>query len=125
MDLAAWVLCLLLAVQVVFQAVLAAGAPWGHISYGGAHKGKLPKNYRIVSAVSILVYVLFISTVVAYSSEFITYPEGLSRVVLWVMVVFFGLGTLANAASRSKPERWWALYAAITLLCTLVVLGVL
>lgn len=125
MDLAAWILCALLAVQVVFQTKIAAGAPYGHISYGGKHEGKLPKNYRIVSAVSVLLYLFFISVVLAYSSELNAYSEGFSKAFLWVMVVFFGLGTLANAASRSKPERWWALYTIATLLCILLVLDVL
>jgi hypothetical protein len=124
MDSEAWLLCLLLAIQVVFQAKIAAGAPYGRISYGGNHEGRLPKNYRIASAVSVLVYLFFISVVVAYSSDLNTYSETFSRSVLWGMVVFFGLGTLANAASKSKPERWWALYALATLLCTLFVLDV-
>lgn len=125
MEIIAWVLCALLAVQVVFQAMLAAGAPWGHISYGGKHLGKLPMNYRIVSAVSVLVYLFFISVVIVYASELNAYPESFSRAVLWAMVVFFGLGTIANAASRSKPERWWALYTIIALLSVLLVLDVI
>ena len=122
MDIAAWLLCLLLAAQVVFQTMIAGGAPYGHISYGGAHKGKLPKNYRIVSAVYVLVYIFFICVVLTYSSDLNLFSETFSRSVLWFMAAFFGLGTLANAASRSKPERWWALYAIATLLCTLFVL---
>lgn len=125
MEIAAWILCALLAVQVAFQIKLATGAPWGHISYGGAHKGVLPKNYRMASAVSVLVYLFFISVVLAYSFDLSTYPDAFSRAVLWVMVVFFGLGTLANAASRSKPERWWALYTIAALLCVLIILGVI
>ena len=120
-----WILCALLAVQVVFQTKLAAGAPLGHIAYGGSHKGTLPKSYRIMSAVAVLVYLFFISVVLAYSSVLHTYPEAFSKAVLWAMVAFFGLGTLANLASRSKPERWWALYTIVTLASVLFVLDVL
>lgn len=125
MELSAWILCALLAVQVVFQTKIATGAPYGHVSYGGVHKGVLPRNYRILSAAFVAVYLFFISVVLAYSSELSTYPDGFSRIVLWIMVGFFGLGTLANAISRSKPERWWSLYTALSLLATLTVLDVL
>ena len=125
MNLEAWVLCALLAVQIVFQTKIATGAPYGHISYGGKYKGTLPKNYRIVSAMSVFVYLFFISVVLSYSSDLSIYPEALSRTVLWVMVVFFVLGTLANGASRSKPERWWVLYTVTSLIFTLLVLDIL
>ncbi len=125
MELSAWILCALLAVQVVFQTKIATGAQYGHISYGGMNKGVLPKKFRIISAVSVLVYLFFISVVLAYASDLTTYPDSFSRVVLWAMVIFFGLGILANAASRSKPERWWALYTMISLLCTLLVLDII
>jgi cell division protein FtsW (lipid II flippase) len=125
MNLEDWVLCALLAVQIVFQTKIAAGAPYGRISYGGKYKETLPKNYRIVSAMSVFVYLFFISVVLSYSSDLNTYSETFSRSVLWFMAVFFGLGTLANGASRSKPERWWALYTVIALLFTLLVLDIL
>jgi cell division protein FtsW (lipid II flippase) len=125
MNLEAWVLCALLGVQIVFQTKIATGAPYGRISYGGKYKGTLPKNYRIVSAVSVLVYLFFISVVLVYSSDLSTYSETFSKSVLWFMALFFGLGTVANIASRSKPERWWALYTVIALLFTLLVLDIL
>ncbi|WP_244292716.1 hypothetical protein [[Micrococcus luteus] ATCC 49442] len=42
----------------VFQAALIAGAPLGHLVWGGRHK-VLPPNLRIGSAVSIVLYALF------------------------------------------------------------------
>lgn len=33
----------------VFQALLAAGAPWGNLSWGGKHRGTLPDRLRAVS----------------------------------------------------------------------------
>ncbi len=50
----------------VFQASLALGAPFGHFAWGGKHK-VLPKNLRIGSLVSILVY-LFMSIVLLSKS---------------------------------------------------------
>jgi hypothetical protein len=108
----------------VFQAKLALGAPLGHIAYGGRHKGTLPKSYRIVSALAVLVYSFFTNVVIMASVEnYNAYSKGFVDNVLWVMLVFFGLGTIANAISPSKPERWWAAYTLTAAICTAVLLN--
>ncbi len=125
MDSAGWLLLGLLAVQVVFQAKLALGAPLGHIAYGGKHKGTLPKKYRIISAIAVIGYSFFMTIVVmASTANYNANSSGLVNGVLWIMVAFFGLGTITNAISPSKPERWWAFYTIAALLCTLIVLDV-
>ena len=48
----------LLAGLAVFQIALAAGAPLGHLAWGGKHR-VLPKGLRIASALSVGLYVLF------------------------------------------------------------------
>jgi len=121
-ETVAWVLCTLLIVQIVFQAMLASGARLGHIAYGGKHKGTLPNKLRLISAVAVVFYVFFFSVALTYATEMVIYPQRLNGVVLWVMSVFFGLGILANAASPSKPERWWALYALAAFVCTVALL---
>lgn len=50
--------CALLAALAVFQGALIAGAPIGHLAWGGQHR-ILPCKLRISSAVSIPVYALF------------------------------------------------------------------
>lgn len=121
METVGWILLGLLLVQVIFQAKLALGAPLGHIAYGGRHKGTLPKKYRIVSAVAVLVYSFFINIVfIASTADKNSNSGGFIDIVLWFMVVFFGLGTIANAISRSRPERWWALYTLAALICVLL-----
>lgn len=123
MDLAALVLSMLLVIQIGFQAKLAAGAPLGHIAYGGMHPGVLPKRYRITSGFAVVLYLFFLSVVLAYAFDLNTYSEGFTRAVLWIMVVFFVLGTIANLASRSKSERWWALYTIASVVCVLIMLN--
>ncbi len=114
----------LLAVQVAFQAKLALGAPLGHIAYGGRNKGTLPKKYRIISAFAVIGYAFFMNVVImAFAASNSTYSDGFVDSVLWVMAVFFGLGTVANAISPSKPERWWAVYTLAALICTLYLLA--
>lgn len=125
MDTAAWVLLVLLSLQVVFQTKLASGAPLGRIAYGGIHPGKLPKKYRVISGFAVLLYLFFISVVLAYLFRLNTYSDGFIRSVCWLMAIFFGVGTVANAISPSRPERWWSVYTLAALLCNLWILGVL
>lgn len=120
MESIGWILLGLLLVQVVFQAKLALGAPLGHIAYGGRHKGTLPNKYRVISAVAVLTYSFFMTIVImASTTGYKGSSSSIVEIVLWIMIAFFGLGTIANAISPSKPERWWAVYTFATLLCTL------
>jgi hypothetical protein len=96
-----------LASLAVFQIALAAGAPLGRLAWGGKHR-ILPTGLRIGSAVSVLVYALIawiIAAAVERAMDVGDYvydtPPG-----LWVITVYFGLGVLANAISRSRPERF-------------------
>ena len=104
-TVAAVVAYVLLAGLAVFQVALAAGAPLGHLAWGGKHP-VLPRGLRVASAVSVLVYALFawlISRAVAYATDVgddvTDYP------LIWVLTAYFGLGIVANAISRSIPER--------------------
>jgi hypothetical protein len=43
---------------------------------------------------------------------------------MWVLTGFFTLGTVANLASRSKIERFWApVSLAIAVCCAIVAIG--
>jgi hypothetical protein len=125
MEGAAIVAAVLMAVIGAFQLALAAGAPWGVAAYGGTWPGVLPKGIRINSlGFGAVVYPLAILYILdaGGSAEFSWLPA--SQVVVWVLVAFFGLGAVVNAASRSKIERWWAPVAlAITVCCVIVAIG--
>ena len=41
---------------VAFQVALAAGAPWGEVSWGGGHVGVLPEQLRVASGVSAVLW---------------------------------------------------------------------
>lgn len=121
MTAAAYLAAVLLVAQAGFQLALAAGAPWGRAAYGGVWPGVLPKGIRINSLVFgvliyplLILYVLHVGEVATF--DWLPAPD----VVIWVMVVFFGLGMLANAFSRSKVERLWAPFTLILTICTLV-----
>ena len=49
---------------------------------------------------------------------------GAGKMLMWVLVGFFALGTLMNLASRSKIERIWGPVSLVLVVyCTIVALG--
>lgn len=120
---AAVVACMLLGGLAVFQIALAAGAPVGHLAWGGKHR-VLPRGLRIGSALSVLLYGLFawvIAAAAAGVDRFGDYvpPE---NPAIWVLTAYFGVGILANLASRSRPERFvMTPVAAVLCACCLVI----
>jgi hypothetical protein len=122
MTTAAYVATVILVILSLFQLALAAGAPWGKASWGGAWEGVLPRGIRINSLVFgaflyplVILYMLDAGGV----SEFdFLRAEG---IVLWVLVFFFVTGTITNAMSRSKIEKMiWTLPTAVLAICTLI-----
>jgi hypothetical protein len=106
----------------MFQLNLAFGAPWGRLAWGGQHE-RLPMPLRIGSGVSILVYGLCATILLARAGqiELWTGADWLGT-VSWVIATFLGLGILANLASRSLPERLvMTPVAAIMCLCVVLV----
>lgn len=95
----------LITVLAGFQVALACGAPLGQFAWGGQHPGTLPIAFRIGSAVSVLIYGFFATIVLDQAGLIDVYPEAFAQVAIWFVVGFLALGMLANAASRSKPER--------------------
>ena len=107
----------------VFQVCLACGAPWGAFAFGGANVGRLPLRYRFISAASLLIYAIQ-AAVYAQAAGLVELPLVASSFpwLLWVFVGFFALGTIMNAISRSKPERYtWTPILVVSLVCALTV----
>ena len=91
----------LIGAAALFQVAVAAGAPWGAAAWGGAHPGVLPRRLRRASAVSALALG---SLAVAVGTSDRLDP-GMRRRVLLGATGYFALGTVMNAASRSRVER--------------------
>lgn len=104
-DIAAIAGLVLLAGLVAFQIGLIAGRPWGRMAWGGSHE-VLPRNLRIASISSIVLYVLF-ATAIAEKSGLISLglPESSVGLTMWLLSGYFLLGVFMNAISRSKQER--------------------
>lgn len=114
----------ILAALAVFQFALIMGAPIGRFAWGGKHD-VLPRNLRIGSGVSILLYLVFALVVLDRAGLIDVFPDAVSAIGTWVLVAYFALGILLNGASRSKPERYTFAPVSLVLavLCLLVALG--
>ena len=77
---------------------------------------------RIASgAVAILIYPLIALFIIA-SAELIAIdwlPAG--KTGMWILTAFFGLGALANFASRSKAERIWGPVSLVIAICSALI----
>jgi hypothetical protein len=115
---AAVLVTVLLAALTVFQIALAAGAPLGHLAWGGQHRGVLPVAYRVGSAITVVVYALLAWLVWRAVDQ----PDD---PWIWVVTGYFGLGVLMNAASRSRAERLVMTPVALLLAlgCLVIALG--
>lgn len=122
LELAAVLALTLLAALAVLQLALVAGAPLGRLTWGGAHR-VLPTRLRIGSAVAVGLYAGF-AAVVLSRADLVTViaHEGVVGVGTWVLTAYLVVGTLANAASRSRPER--LVMTPVSALLALAFLGV-
>lgn len=89
-----------LAGMAAFQLAIAAGAPVGRASYGGAHPGVLPPRLRAVSAGSTLIYSGIAAAVASRRT-----PVRVRRRLLTGVTMLMGVGVVVNGVSPSWPER--------------------
>lgn len=89
----------------IFQFALIAGAPIGTFAWGGANR-VLPTKFRIASVISIILYALF-GVFIANKAGLIDLvsDERVVTIGMWIFTVYFFIGIIMNAISRSKPER--------------------
>ncbi|HLL04050.1 MAG TPA: hypothetical protein VK539_25925 [Myxococcaceae bacterium] len=123
--LAAVLACVIFAGLTIFQALLIAGLPLGHLAWGGQHR-VLPAGFRIGSAISIMLYGAFALLMLERAGIIELLPgDAIEGVGLWVLTGYFALGIVMNAISRSKPERYTMTPVALvlTLLCLVLALG--
>jgi hypothetical protein len=123
MSAAATIAIVLFGIVIVFQALLAAGLPWGAAAWGGQHPGVLPAGLRVASAASVVVVYPLMILYVIDSADLadISWLPGSGAAAMWVLFGFFVLGTLTNAASKSRIERIWAPVNLVLAVCMLVI----
>ena len=87
----------------VLQAALAAGAPLGHLAWGGQHR-VLPPPLRVGSALSILVYALMALAVLSKAGVVDVMPDGVATIGTWAVSAYCLVGIAMNA-SMIEPDR--------------------
>lgn len=125
MQVAAVIAVVLFGFVALFQASLAFGAPLGKAAWGGQHSGVLPGRLRAASGLAAVLIYPGIAAIVLNATGIID-VEWLpaSAWIMWLLTGLFVLGTAANLASRSRPERIWApVSAAIAISCAVIAGG--
>ena len=121
--IAAWTQIVTLGIVSLFQLSLVLGAPMGEYAFGGTHKGKLPIGFRLVSGVSMAIY-LGIAGHVAAQLGIVQklLPSALNAAANWTIFGLFVLSLIMNAASRSKKERdLWVPVALLLAIASFIV----
>lgn len=124
-EVAAMLFAAIIALLVVFQVALAAGAPLGAYAWGGQHPGRLPVRLRVGSIISVLIYAAMAAIVLGRAGVVDWLPDAVVRVGAWVVFGYLVLGTLMNLVSRSLKERavMTPVAAILAVLALLVALG--
>ncbi len=109
-----YLLAALLAGTAGFQVAIAAGAPLGAWSWGGAHDGVLPPGLRAASGVAAVAWGAAAAAVATDRPRAHAAHRGLHLGLALVST----LGAVANLASPSLPERavWVPVTAAVAAL---------
>jgi hypothetical protein len=91
----------------VFQAALAAGAPWGHAAWGGADAA-LSAGQRGASAVAAVIYVA--ATLIVLCRAGIIWRARRNAALFqwgtWFFAVPMAIGSVPNFASQSRWENF-------------------
>ncbi len=122
---AAIVFAVLLGLLAIFQIVLVAGAPLGHLAWGGQER-VISRRKRVGSVVAVVLYVAFAALALVRAGVIGAASENVVVVVaMWVVVAYLALGIVLNALSRSRPERFVMTPVALLLaiLALVVALG--
>lgn len=99
---------ILFAIVTVLTILVACGAPLGEFTMGGKHK-VLPKEYRIMAVISILIQV-FAILIILQAGGYLTmwFSAKATKIICIVFAAYLSLNTLMNAFSKSKKERFFA-----------------
>lgn len=89
----------------VFQVVLALGAPLGHLSWGGQYGRVLPAKLRLASLLSAGIAVLGIVVMVQVLGWWAGLPPLALRVATFALLALFALSLLGNLVTQSRAER--------------------
>lgn len=108
-------------IVIIFQGCLAAGVPWGKASMGGKYPGKYPPKMRVIAVINMVILGSIAAVVLSEADLMFSQLKSISSIGIWVVVVFFMIGTIMNTITPSKIERIWAPVALIQLVTSFIV----
>jgi len=108
-------------ILIIFQGCLAAGVPWGAASMGGRYPGKYPPRMRVIAVINMMILGFLAAVVLSEAGIMFFWLKPISGIGIWVIVVYFIIGTIMNAITPSKIERIWAPVALIQLATSIIV----
>lgn len=106
-----------------FQIALALGAPWGELTLGGRWRGSLPLVVRLIPLLSVVLLACFCAVLLARAGLALPQYGSLSRTLVWFVVAYCTLGSIANAATPSKRERKLWLPVVLSMLTSSLVVA--
>ena len=104
-HIAAFIFATFTGIAILFELALAAGLPWGEISWGGKYPGVLPTEMRIASVVQACLLLVLVLVVLIRAGLIFPAWQPLSKKLVWAVVVYCALGVIANAITPSFWER--------------------
>ncbi len=123
-SVAAYLYSVLALVVAAFQVALVAGAPWGKLTWGGRHPGKLPPAMRVAALLSGALMVGFAGIVVGRAGLALEGLKPYWRIGIWIVVAYGVLGVAGNSVTRSRWERVLWLPVTLLMLASSVIIAV-
>lgn len=121
--IAAWIAVAGFSGMIIFQALLALGAPMGKTAWGGRHS-KLPVSLRLGSLLAVGIYVFGSFCVLEKAGLLITFDKPvLTGVFVWILAGIFGLSFTGNLLSKSKLEKTIMIPVSLVLCVTCFVVA--
>jgi hypothetical protein len=120
-PISAIIFTVLTGIVIIFQGCLAAGVPWGEASMGGRYPGKYPPKMRVVAVINMLLLAFIAAVVLSEANLMFPQLSPISSIGIWIVIVFFIIGTIMNTITPSKIERIWAPVALIQLITSFIV----
>jgi hypothetical protein len=114
-EVAALIATIIFVGLIIFQILLITGAPIGRFAWGG-YNNVLPTKLKIGSVFSIILYIFFILIILNQSGIIKLFGiAGWANIALIIITIYFFIGIVMNALSKSKSERYTMTPIAATL----------
>ena len=107
---------------VLFQIVMAIGAPWGHLAMGGRYPGKYPTKIRVAALIQAVLLSLLAVVVLIRARLILPDLYEATDIGIWVVVVIYAISLVMNLITPSKWEKiLWVPVALILTVASMVI----